>query len=306
MPSENLWKKEYGKSLASLHLAVMLFGLSSVLGQFADAPAVLVAGGRVICSGIVLLVLSLVAKSSLKLHSGKDYAIALCAGVVLAIHWTTFFQSIQSSSVAIGTITFSTFPLFLTFLEPLVFREKIHVRAVVSAVVLLLGVAITIPEFSLENQTTVGVLWGMVSSLAYGVLSLANRHLSQEYPARTVCLYEQGTAAVVLLPAFFLVEVQWTASTVLSIVTIGVVCTALAHSLYVSAQRKVRAQTAGIISGMETVYGIVYAMLLLGEFPTLRELVGGVVILGTALVSSLYSARETLKETSGKRAERER
>lgn len=274
----------------------MLFGLSSVLSQFADAPAVLITGGRVICSGVVLLLLSLVGKTSLRLDSFRDLAVALGAGVVLAIHWTTFFQSIQSASVAIGTITFSTFPLFLTFLEPLAFRERLRGRSVVSAVILLMGVAITIPEFSLENQITVGVLWGMVSSLAYAVLSLSNRYLSGKYLARTICLYEQGTAALVLLPAFFLVEVHWTAKTLWAIAAIGVICTALAHSLYVAAQRKVKAQTAGIVSGMETVYGIVYGMLLLGEIPSVREVVGGAIILSVAMISSWKSAAGKLEE----------
>lgn len=278
---------EYRKSVASLHLAVMLFGLSSVLGQFADAPAVIVAGGRVICSAVVLFLLSLATKTPMKLHSRQDVKLAIFSGVILAIHWTTFFQSIQTSSVAIGTITFSTFPLFLTFLEPAIFREPVRGRSVLSALILLLGVAITIPEFSLENQTTIGVLWGMVSSLAYAILSLANRRLSQDYPARTICLYEQGTAAIVLFPAFFLLKVQWTPSTILSIAAIGFICTAFAHSLYVAAQRKVKAQTAGIISGMETVYGILYAMILLGEFPSLREVIGGAIILTVAILSSL-------------------
>lgn len=279
--------EEYRKSLISLHIAVMLFGLSAVLGQFVTAPAVIVAGGRVICSSLLLFLLSIAGRASLKLKSRKDYGIAVFAGIVLAVHWTTFFQAIQSSSVAIGTITFSTFPLFLTFLEPLLFREKLKVTSVLSAAVLLLGVFITIPEFSLENQITIGILWGMVSSLSYAVLSLANRYLSRSYAARTVCLYEQGTAAVVLLPAMFLVKTSWTTQNILGIAAIGFICTAFAHSLYVAAQRKVKAQTAGIISGMETVYGIVYALLFLGEVPGIRELIGGAVILGVALVISL-------------------
>lgn len=265
----------------------MLFGLSAVLGQFVTAPAVIVAGGRVICSSLLLFLLSIAGRASLKLKSRKDYGIAVFAGIILAVHWTTFFQAIQSSSVAIGTITFSTFPLFLTFLEPLLFREKLKVTSVLSAAVLLLGVFITIPEFSLENQITIGILWGMVSSLSYAVLSLANRYLSRSYAARTVCLYEQGTAAVVLLPAIFFVKTNWTTQNILGIAAIGFICTAFAHSLYVAAQRKVKAQTAGIISGMETVYGIVYALLFLGEVPGIRELIGGSVILGVALVISL-------------------
>ena len=284
---QSVQSEEYRKSLISLHIAVMLFGLSAVLGQFVTAPAVIVAGGRVICSSLLLFLLSIAGRASLKLKSRKDYGIAVFAGIVLAVHWTTFFQAIQSSSVAIGTITFSTFPLFLTFLEPLLFREKLKVTSVLSAAVLLLGVFITIPEFSLENQITIGILWGMVSSLSYAVLSLANRYLSRSYAARTVCLYEQGTAAVVLLPAIFFVKTNWTTQNILGISAIGFICTAFAHSLYVAAQRKVKAQTAGIISGMETVYGIVYALLFLGEVPGIRELIGGAVILGVALVISL-------------------
>lgn len=284
---QSVQSEEYRKSLISLHIAVMLFGLSAVLGQFVTAPAVIVAGGRVICSVLLLFLLSIAGRASLKLKSRKDYGIAVFAGTILAVHWTTFFQAIQSSSVAIGTITFSTFPLFLTFLEPLLFQEKLKVKSVLSAAVLLLGVFITIPEFSMENQITIGIIWGMVSSLSYAVLSLANRYLSRSYAARTVCLYEQGTAAVALLPAMFLVKTSWTPQNILGIAAIGFICTAFAHSLYVAAQRKVKAQTAGIISGMETVYGIVYALFFLGEVPGIRELIGGTVILGVALLTSL-------------------
>ena len=280
------------RSVALLHVAVMLFGLSAVMGQFVDAPAVIIAGGRVLWSTAALLALSLATKSKRPLDSKNDYAVAIAAGVVLAIHWTTFFQAIQSSSVAVGTITFSAFPLFLTFLEPLVFHEKLRGRSILSALVLLLGVGITTPSFSLENEATMGVVWGLVSALSYAVMSLANRYLSAKYEARTICLYEQGTAAVVLLPALFLVPTHWTVPNFVGIAVVGLVCTAIAHSLYVAAQRNVKAQTAGVISGMETVYGVLFALLFLGEVPGLRELVGGAVILGTAVFSSLTSSKE--------------
>lgn len=289
---------ENRKSIMSLHIAVMLFGFSAVLGQFVDAPAVIVAGGRVVCSSILLLVSALLSKRKIRLTRRMDYGIAAIAGIILAIHWTTFFQSIQSSSVAIGTITFSTFPLFLTFLEPMVFHEKFQMQSLLGAAVLLLGVFITIPEFSMENQMTVGILWGMVSSLSYAILTLFNRYLSRTYEAGTICLYEQGTAAVVLLPTFFFVQTRWTVENIVGIAMIGLVCTAIAHSLYVAAQKKVKAQTAGIISGMETVYGILFAMLFLGEVPGIREVIGGIIILCVAVLSSLAATRKEQKKVS--------
>ena len=142
-------EKNNRKDILYLHLAVMMFSISGVIGQFVEVPSVMVAMGRVICSSILLLTITLVKKESLRLDNRKDYLLIMMTGAVLAIHWTTFFQSIQVSSVAIGTITFSTFPLFLTFLEPIVFHEKLRGKSIVCAIILLIGVAITIPEFSM-------------------------------------------------------------------------------------------------------------------------------------------------------------
>lgn len=285
-------EQNHKKSILHLHIAVMLFGLAGVVGQFVEVPSVMVAMGRVVCSSILLFIIAKIKKDSLKLDSKKDYLAIVATGVVLAIHWTTFFQSIQVSSVAIGTITFSTFPLFLTFLEPIVYREKLRLNSVISAIILLLGVAITIPEFSMENQVTLGVIWGMVSSLTYAIITLANRYFSKKYEGRIVSFYEQGSAAIVLLPAIFLVPTQWRVPDIAGVAIVGCICTAFAYSLYVSAQKKVKAQTAGIISGMETVYGILYALMFLGEVPTGREIMGGVVILGVALYTSLRNSKD--------------
>ena len=154
----------------------MLFGLSGVIAQFVEVSAVMVALGRVICSSVLLFIIAIVKKDCLLLGSARDYGLIILTGIVMAVHWTTFFQSIQVSTVAIGTITFSTFPLFLTFLEPLIFREKLKKQSIFTAVILFIGVLITIPEFSMENNTTVGIIWGMLCSFTYAVMTLANRY----------------------------------------------------------------------------------------------------------------------------------
>ena len=118
--------KHNTRSLAALHLAVMLFGLSAVVGRWVAVPAVLVAAGRVACSSVLLLGLCLAGRTPLVLRSRRDTALAPGAGAVLAVHWTTFFLSVQGASVAIGTLTYSTFPLFVTFLEPLVYHERLR------------------------------------------------------------------------------------------------------------------------------------------------------------------------------------
>lgn len=274
------------KDILYLHIGVMLFSFSGIIAQYVQVPSILAAMGRVLCSSLLLFTLAKIKRENLKLDSRKDYIGIIATGMVLAIHWVTFFHSIQTSTVAIGAITFTTFPLFITFIEPFVFHEKLKLKSIIRAIVVLIGVIITIPEFSLNNQTTVGIIWGMISSFTYAIATMANRYFSKKYTSRMVCIYEQGSAATVLLPSLFLVPAVWRIQDILGIIIVGCVCTALAYSFYITAQRRVRAQTAGIISGMETVYGIFFAFLLLGEIPTIRELVGGAIILSAALIAS--------------------
>ena len=121
--SEKSMSKDIRKNVILLHIAVMCFSFSGVIGQYVQVPAVQVAMGRVICSSLLLLAISLVCKDKLTLDSKKDYGLMIMTGVVMAIHWSSFFQSIQTSSVAIGTITFSTFPISYIFRATCVPRE---------------------------------------------------------------------------------------------------------------------------------------------------------------------------------------
>ena len=212
-------------------------------------------------------------------------------GCVLAVHWTSFFHSVQVSTVAIGTMMSVTFPMFVTFIEPVVFREKLRVKSVLSSLILICGVFITIPEFSLANNMTRGILWGVLASLTYAIMTVGNRYFASKYEGMLVCFYEQGTAAIVLLPSLLLVDAEWHATDAALICFVGAVCTAFAYSLYVTAQKRVRAQTAGIITGMETVYGIIYALVLLGEIPSGRELIGCSIIIGVAMYTSVTNSK---------------
>ncbi|WP_282144897.1 DMT family transporter [Thomasclavelia cocleata] len=277
------------KEIFLLHLAVMLFGLAGIISKFVSLPAVIVTFGRVFFSSIFLLIIILVKKEKILLANKQDYALMIIAGVIMAIHWFTFLQTIQMSTVAIGTITFSTFPIFVTFLEPIIYKERLRLKDIVLALIMFLGILITIPEFTLDNQVTLAIIIGLIGSLSYAVLCLMNRYFSNRYSGRIICLYEQGIAAITLFPALFIVKAVPNATDLLALIFLGIICTALAHSIYVSSLKKVKVQTAGIISGMETVYSIVFAYILLKETLGVRELVGGIVILSVAFYASITS-----------------
>lgn len=284
--------KNQKKSLISIHIAVLLFGLAGLFAKWVLLPAVIIVLGRVIFSSLSLFFLLKVKKARVRLDKGRDYILMITAGIVLAVHWTTFMQSIQTSTVAVGTLTFSTFPLFVTFLEPVLFHERLKSSSVVSAVVMLAGVLLIVPEFHLGNTMTQGVIWGMAGSLSYAVLSLMNRMFMEKYTSSLTAFYEQATAAVVLLPSLFLLKPVVSGKDILVLVLLGVVFTAFAHTMYIEGLKHVKVQTAGIISGLESVYGIIAAFLFLGEKPGIKELAGGVIILGVVFYSTRLSSRK--------------
>lgn len=274
------------KGLLFTHFAVLLFGLAGVIGKAVTLPAILVTFGRVAFSSVALLIFMKLKKEPFRLGCMRDYRLMFLGGGIMAIHWWSFMQSIQCSTVAIGTITFSTFPLFVTFLEPILYREPFRFKSLYTSILLLIGVFIMVP-FGGEQQVTLGILWGMVSSFTYAGLSLLNRRLSGVYSGRTICFYQQGFACLLLLPALWLVPAQPTATDIVAIAILGILCTAVAHTLFITGLGFIKVQTAGIISGMESVYAVILAGLLLGELPTLKEIMGGGIILATTLYSSL-------------------
>ena len=201
------------------------------------------------------------------------------AGAILALQWWSFLESIQLSTVAVGTITFASFPLFVTFLEPLIFHQKLDRHNVVLAVMILLGVLITVPEFSFENQMFLGILVGMISSLSYAILTIINKSTADRISSTLTAFYEQAAAAVVLLPFVMSIRVQPSVSDILLLLFLGIITTALAHTLFIYSLKTLPAQLAGVCSAMETVYSILFALLLLGEVPTIREILGAVIII---------------------------
>lgn len=295
-PEASIEKDIHGRiakngGLVATHIAVLLFGLVGLFAKVVALPAIILVLGRTFFSSAFLGAYLTVKRQKFALKTRDDYVLIVFAGIILAIHWTSFMQSIQVSTVAVGTLTLATFPLFSAVLEPLLFHEKMRVSDIACALVMLGGVACIVDDFSLEGSMAQGVLWGLLSAFTYALLSLANRKFSSGYPASLVSFYEQAAATVVLLPALFVFKPSFTALDIGMLAIMGIVFTAIAHTLFIGGLRTVKVRTAGIITGLESVYGVVAALLFLGEIPGIREVVGGAIILAVALYSTLASTR---------------
>lgn len=278
-------------SLIQLHIAVFLFGVSGLFGKFLIQPSIIIVLGRVFFSSIFLCIGLTLTKENLKLKSRKDMFIIAFMGVILAIHWCTFFQGIKLSTVAIGLLTFSTFPIIVTFMEPFFFGEKLKKEDIILAFITFAGVMFVIPDFHMENEMTIGTIYGTLSSLSYAVLSLLNRKYVKEYKGVVIAFYEQLVSLIVLLPFFFIMEPVFTRKDIFLLLLLGTVFTGITHTLFINSLKDIKIQTAGIISSLEPLYGIILSIFLLNEMLSVKEIIGGFLILGGVFYSTIKNLK---------------
>jgi drug/metabolite transporter (DMT)-like permease len=280
------YERNHTLGLAQIHFAVLLAGCAGLFAKLLTVSAAQLTAGRTVFGSMALLAFALITGKSLRLATRKDAAALALSGVILALHWFSFFHSIQISTVAIGLLSFSTFPLFTTFLEPLVFGERIRREDMVTAFVVTLGLALVTPSLDFSNHLTRGVLWGIVSALAYAVLALLSRQYTARYPSACVSFYQQAVAALCIVPFALQAQNPISGTDWLYLIVLGVVFTALGQGLVVASLKHLNAQTTSVVFGLEPVYGIALAWLLIGETPALRTALGGVLICGAVVLAS--------------------
>ncbi len=278
---------EKPRSLAEIHTAVLLFGLAGLFGKWLLLSPFIIVLGRVFFASLSLLLLCLIIQQNLRISRSSDYAIFVLLGFILAVHWVTFFKSIQISTVAVGLLSYSSFPVFTAFLEPLFFRMRIKISTIFFALLCVAGIFLIIPRFDLSNSVYRGVLWGLFSGFTFSILTILNRKLSQKYSSLLITFYQDFSATLFLLPFYFVIRPQLNAEEILLLLVLGIFCTAGSHSLFIKGMRYVPAQTAAIISSLEPVYGIILALIFLKEIPTMRTILGGIIIVGTTLVVTI-------------------
>lgn len=278
------------KSLLQVHFAVFLLGFSGLFGKLTTVSIFTLILGRSVFSFLSLGSFLNFQKKSIAVENKKDLYFLFSLGAILALHWLTFFYSIKLSTVAIGLLTFSTFPIFVTFLEPLFFKEKLLLKNIFIAFLSFVGVAFVIPNFDISNSDTVGAFWGIVSGFVYALFAIGNRKVVKKYSSLIVSLYEQLSVVMILAPYYLLVAKETIPfKEVILIALLGIIFTAFAHTLAIEALKNIKAQTSSIIFCLEPFYAIILASILLDEIPSPKTLIGGVIILGTVLFSNFIN-----------------
>ena len=283
-------KTSHRHGVISVLVALPFVSLTGLFGKFLTfSPLLIVQGRTVFAFGALLLALFFLRKN-ICFSDLREWLWLALSGSILGIHWIAFFQAIQVSTVAIGLLSFASYPLFTTLLEPLFFRESLRVRNVFAALIVICGLALMATSTSDDSNTIIsgsvfqGILWGLMAGFGFAVLTLLNRGHVRKHSALLITCWQNGFAALVLLP--WSLSESWILSgkELGLLFLLGVVCTVGGHTLLINGLRHVRAQVASLlIAGLEPVFAILFALFLLGEVPSLQTLLGGVLIISTTV-----------------------
>lgn len=298
-------KNPHVSALAAAHGAAVLFGLTGILGALIRFDAVAITAGRAGFAATALLVLALTQRRPLLQGLGPRRAgIVLASGFLLAVHWITFFMAVKVGGVAVATLGFASFPAFIALLDVVLFRERIGPAEGTMLALVTLGLVLVTPSFDVGDQGTVGLLWGLASGLSFAGLAICNRRGNRGMDAIQVAFWQNLVVALLVLPLLGLglappqiahsqAPSSWvTGAAAIDLVSwfwlavLGVLCTGLAHTLFVKSLEALDARSAGMIIALEPVYAIACAWWLFGEEPSGRMLVGAsLIILATVLLA---------------------
>jgi drug/metabolite transporter (DMT)-like permease len=217
----------------------------------------------------------------------QDYRRMLVLGVLLCVHWITFFHAMQVSNIAVGMLSLYAYPVMTVFMEPLLKGTKIDWGDVASGMFVVVGIFFLVPEFDIANNMTQGVLWGVVSAFTFALRNLLLGHwFSGQSSARSMS-YQVLIVALLMTPVILTSTHKPTQLDWGLILILGLFFTAFSHTLFGYSLRYLKAKTVALVACMQPVYGVIYGVIFLHSIPNTATFIGGAIIVTAALYESL-------------------
>jgi len=279
------------KSMIELHISVVIMSATALFAKLITLPPTDIIAFRCLVAALTLLLFARLTGTRLGLLRRADLGLLLLLGLLIAVHWVSFFAAVQMSGVAISLIAVYTFPVMTVLMEPLFFRERIDRRDLTVALIVLVGVYLAVPGGIRGGRIAFGAALGIFSAFLYTLRNILYRKYLSRYPSSAMMFYQIAVAAVLLLPFVspgidLLTDHRW-----IYIIVLGVIFTAVAHTLFADSLRTIKASTAGLIASMEPIYGMAFAVLVLSEIPAVKTVAGGIIVVGAAVYTSIRAGR---------------
>ena len=295
--------------LAALVVAVIAVSTSAILVRFSDAPSLVKAFYRVLFTIALLGPFALGRYvERIRSLSGRDLLVAGLAGMALAAHFASWFESLQWTSVAASVTLVQAQPLFVAGGAALLLDERVTRRMGIGIVVAISGMAV----MSLGELLTSGALSGtrplygnalaLVGAVMAGAYVLAGRSLRQHVPLIPYVLVVYGACALTLL-GLVLVEgapvVGYPTEEWLLFVGMAIGPGLFGHTVINWALAHVESSVVSVSLLGEPIGSTVLALLLLSEVPTPETIVGGAIVLGGIYVTTTGRSADRRTDPDG-------
>ncbi len=256
------------KALLQIHFCVVLWGFTAILGKLISLKALDLVWWRMLIVALAVLVFPGFWRQ-LRAMSGRQMVIFAGIGVVVALHWLSFYGAIKLSNASVAATCMAVGPIFMAFVEPWITGRTFDRRELLFGLLALPGVVLVVG--GTPSGMRLGIVAGIVSVLLVAVFgSLNKRYVEQGGPLAVTGL-ELGAGAVFLT----VVALFWTGEAaaiampderdLTLLLVLALACTLLPYALSLVALRHINAYSAQLAVSLEPVYAILLAVLLLGE-----------------------------------------
>ena len=288
------------KNYLHLHLIVFIAGFTAILGELISIDAIPLVWFRMSIAGILMFVYIKFRKINLKVDFKSIVKFSI-AGIIIALHWITFFEAIKQSNVSITLAMYSTGAFFASLIEPLFYRRRVIGYEILFGFIVIFGVwLITKTEFEYIN----GIILGIFSALFSTIFAVINSKLVQRNSATLISFYEfvSGVICISLFIIFFRNGFDITFFSLSSqdwiyLFLLASVCTAYAFIAAVHIMKHISPYTVVLTNNLEPIYGIVLALILFPESEKMSSefYFGALLIISTVILNGILKNSRKIK-----------
>lgn len=289
------------KNYLHLHLLVFIAGFTAIIGKLITINAVSLVWYRMLMATVLMFIYIKIAKVDISITKKALVKLAI-AGVIIALHWITFFGSIQVANASIALAMFSTGAFFASFIEPIIYKRKIIAYEIVFGLIVILGVYLIVKS---EFKYIDGMILGIISAFLSSLFAVLNGKFLEEHSATKISFYEflSGVFFISLYilcfgEGFNVNHFNISLSDGLWLFVLASVCTAYAFIASVYVMRYISPYTVVLTYNLEPIYGIILALLLFPESETMSSsfYIGAFIILGVVLLNGVLKNLKKFKK----------
>jgi drug/metabolite transporter (DMT)-like permease len=288
-------KEDRNRNLIILHLVVLLWGFTGILGREISLDAFRLVWWRVAIAAAAIAVYAVYRRINPRISWQLMLKLA-GIGLLTAAHWVCFFMSIKESTVSVALAVISTTALFVSLIAPLIRKEKFHLYEVLMGIVVVAGLVII---FKFETRYTLGIVLSLGAALLAALFSSLNSTLAGRHSPVVIAFWEMFFA-LAGLTVFLLFKGDITSDNVLPslrdfglLLFLGIVCTGLAFIVSIEVMKVLSPFTCALAINLEPVYTILMALAIYGEeeYMSPQFYLGALVILSTIFIESWLKSR---------------